>query len=93
MTFVPLACQAPLKPLSASATGVVVIPQKGEYFVPAHLRTVWRRLQVPEPFLCLFPSLPPPSLSHLRTVWRRLQVPEPFFYSSPLAAPADPSTT
>ena len=33
------------KPLSASATSVCVIPQKGEYFVPAHLRTIWRRLQ------------------------------------------------
>ena len=35
-----------LKPLSASATSVCVIPQKGEYFVPGHLRTIWRRLQV-----------------------------------------------
>ena len=33
------------RPLSASATAVCVIPPQGEYFIPKHLHTVWKRLQ------------------------------------------------
>jgi hypothetical protein len=37
--------RTPCKPLSASATSVCVIPHKGEYFIPKHLRTIWKRMQ------------------------------------------------